>query len=410
MISAYSGGCCFIFSSHGLSIGVKIKISDLYSRMPGIYLHIPFCRQACSYCDFHFSVNLEKKTTLVNAICKEIELRKDYLEDRKLSSIYFGGGTPSVLNVEELNKILYTIGEYFEIEKNAEVTFELNPEDADPVYLRAIRSAGVNRLSIGIQSFDEDELKWMNRAHTAQQSVDCVKNARAAGFTNISVDLIYGSRFQSEKTWRQTLSRVFDLNIQHISSYNLTIEGKNKLSDLFSKKQEPEVDTELSAQLFDALMEEATKAGFEHYEISNFCRPGFMAVHNSNYWRGEQYLGLGPSAHSYNGFARSFNVKSNTKYIQAIENGKGFSEEEVLTELDKYNEYVLTRLRTNWGCDLVEIAELFGHKFKEYFRKNLYLHEQYLERKGNIITLNQKGKHFADGIASDLFLTSEATE
>lgn len=406
------------------------KFRNLAS-VPGLYIHIPFCRKACSYCDFHFSVNLEKKKQMVDAICKEVALRRDYLplpgtadmltrhsglrrsgteSQNKLTSIYFGGGTPSVLSVEELNQILYTIKEHFDIAANAEITFELNPEDAEPAYLKAIREAGINRLSMGLQSFSDEELEWMNRAHTAEQNVSSLRAAQEAGYSNISVDLIYGSRFQDIKSWRETLKKVFALNIQHISSYNLTIEGKNKLHDLFQKKQEPEVDSELSALLFDILMEETAKEGFEHYEISNFCKPGFRAVHNSNYWRGEFYLGIGPSAHSYNGFSRSFNVKSNSAYMQALENGKSFSEEENLTDADRYNEYVLTRLRTNWGCDLEEIAEHFGHKYKEYFVKNLHMHEQFIERVGNKVTLNKKGKHFADGIASDLFLITSDTE
>ncbi|HXB39536.1 MAG TPA: radical SAM family heme chaperone HemW [Bacteroidia bacterium] len=378
--------------------------------MSGLYIHIPFCRKACTYCDFHFSTNLEKQEQLVNAICKEIKERKNYLADKKLNSIYFGGGTPSILNVAEVKKILDSVYDYFEVDKSAEVTFELNPEDAEPKYLSEIRKTGVNRLSVGLQSFNNEELQWMNRVHTAQQSVDCIKIAKESGFENISIDLIYGSRFQNGKSWKSTLQKVFDLNVPHISSYNLTIEGKTKLHDQLQKKAEPEVDTELSSRLFDILMEEMQKHGYEHYEISNFCKPGFMAVHNSSYWKGAHYLGVGPAAHSYNGVSRRFNMKSNSGYLRAIEAGKNYWEEEILTEADKYNEYVLTRLRTNWGCDTDEIAELFGHKYKEYFIRNLHQYETYISRNKNKITLNKKGKHFADGIASDLFLTSGSTE
>jgi len=410
MISAYSGFCCLIFSSPGVSIPIKIENFPTFVFVSGLYIHIPYCRKACVYCDFHFSTNLEKKQKMVEAICREIASRKDYLPNKKLSSIYFGGGTPSVLSIEELEQVLGTVNENFDVAENAEVTFELNPEDAELNYLKAIREAGVNRLSMGLQSFNDEELKWMNRCHTARQNVSSVKAAQKAGLKNISVDLIYGSRFQSEKSFRETLKQVFELDIQHISSYNLTIEGKTLLHHLLQKKQEQEVDTELSARLFDVLMEETARAGFEHYEISNFCKPGFMAVHNSSYWRGEPYLGVGPAAHSYNGFSRRFNVKSNVQYMQYIDEGKVYWEEELLTDADKYNEYVLTRLRTSWGCDLDEIAELFGHKYKEYFLKNLYLHEKYIIRDKNKVTLNQKGKHFADGIASDLFLTTNDTE
>jgi oxygen-independent coproporphyrinogen-3 oxidase len=378
--------------------------------MPGLYIHIPFCRKACIYCDFHFSTNLEKQEQLVNAICKEIKERRNYLTGKKLNSIYFGGGTPSVLNVTEVKKILDSVYDSFEVNKSIEITFELNPEDAELKYLAEIRKLGVNRLSVGLQSFNNEELQWMNRVHTAQQSVDCIKIAKEAGFENISIDLIYGSRFQTEKSWKETLQKVFELNVPHISSYNLTIEGKTKLNSLLQKKEEAEVDTELSSRLFDILMEETQNHGYEHYEISNFCKPGFMAVHNSSYWKGAHYLGVGPAAHSYNGASRRFNVKSNSGYTQAIEAGKNYWEEEVLTEADKYNEYVLTRLRTNWGCDTDEIAEQFGHKYKEYFLRNLHQYETYISRNKNKITLNQKGKHFADGIASDLFLTSGSTE
>lgn len=378
--------------------------------MAGIYIHIPFCRQACTYCDFHFSTNLEKQASLVNALVKEIDLRREYLQGESVGSIYFGGGTPSVLSPAEVKSILEAIGRNFTVEKNAEITFELNPEDAKVEYLKEIRALGINRLSIGLQSFEENELKWMNRIHTAGQGVASVKNAQQAGFENISVDLIYGSRFQNENAWREHLKKVFALNVQHISSYNLTIEGKTKLYAQLQKKEEPEVDTELSARFFDILMEETARAGFEHYEISNFCKPGFMAVHNSNYWRGTYYLGVGPAAHSYNGFSRSYNIKSNVGYIQALETGKKFWEEEQLSDVDRYNEYVLTRLRTNWGCDINEIQELFGPKYKEYFLKNLHLHEKYLVRNKNKVILNQAGKHFADGIASDFFITTEETE
>ncbi|MGZ3863650.1 MAG: radical SAM family heme chaperone HemW [Bacteroidia bacterium] len=371
--------------------------------MSGLYIHIPFCRKACTYCDFHFSTNLERKEKLVEAICTEIVQRKDYLEDKILQSVYFGGGTPSTLSVDEVKKILDTVNANFTIDKNAEITFELNPEDADPEYLKAIRGAGVNRLSIGLQSFDEDELKWMNRAHTAQQSVDCVANARKAGFENISIDLIYGSRFQNENSWRETLHKVFELNVPHISSYNLTIEGKTKLNHLLQQKAEPEVDSALSSKLFDILMEETAKHGYEHYEISNFCQPGFMAAHNSSYWKGAHYLGVGPAAHSYNGNSRRFNVKSNAQYLQNIESGKPYWEEEVLTDRDKYNEYILTRLRTSWGCDWNEMEKLFDKKFMEHFKNKLNEHKKHIIISKGIITLNQAGKHFADGIAADLF-------
>ncbi len=372
--------------------------------MSGLYLHIPFCRKACVYCDFHFSTNLENKTKLVDAICQEIVLRKKYLTDKKLGSIYFGGGTPSVLSITETKNILQVIHSNFEVDIKTEITFELNPEDGDLNYLKEIKALGINRLSIGIQSFNEEELKWMNRAHNVQQSFDCIKNAQLAGFDNISIDLIYGSKFQTPESWRKTLQTAFELNTQHISSYNLTVENKTQLGHMVKTKMENDVDPEISALLFDGLMEETGKNGFIHYEISNFCHPGFMAVNNSNYWRGVHYLGVGPSAHSYNGVSRSFNVKSNTQYIQSIENGKAFFEKEILTPDNKYNEYVLTRLRTEWGCDVGEMENLFGMKYVDYFLKQLQKHQKHISVTKNIVTLNKNGKHFADGISSDLFV------
>lgn len=377
--------------------------------MAGIYIHIPFCRKACLYCDFHFSTNLQNKQKLVDAICIEIENRKNYLENKTVNSVYFGGGTPSLLNPIELEQILSTIQANFIVNKTAEVTFELNPEDAEINYLKEIKKLGVNRLSIGLQSFDDDELKWMNRAHNAQQNFDCIDAAQKAGFDNISVDLIYGSKFQTPETWRKTLHTAFALNTQHISSYNLTVESRTQLQHLIKERKEKDVDSEMSSQLFDILIEETEKNRFNQYEISNFCKPGFMAKHNSNYWRGLSYLGVGPSAHSYNGLSRRFNVRSNMQYIQAIESNKLFYEEEILTPNDKYNEYVLTRLRTELGCDINEIQNTFGEKYLAYFLQQLKQYEQKnsISIKQNTVTLTKQGKHFADGIASDLFYTKK---
>ena len=375
--------------------------------MSGIYIHIPFCRKACLYCDFHFSTNLEGKKQLVNAICKEISSRKDYLENKVVKSIYFGGGTPSLLSTLELGQVLAVVHTNFIVDAKAEITFELNPEDAEINYLKEAKKLGVNRLSVGLQSFNDEELKWMNRAHNAQQNFDCIKLIQQIGFENISIDLIYGSKFQTAGTWHKTLHTAFDLNVQHISSYNLTVENRTQLQHLIKEKKEKDVDSETSSQLFDILIEETEKNGFTQYEISNFCNPGFMAEHNSNYWRGLPYLGVGPSAHSYNGVSRRFNIRNNAQYIQATENDKPFSEEEILTVNDKYNEYILTRLRTQWGCDIKEIEISFGEKYADYFLVQLeaYKQKNFIEIKQNNITLNKQGKHFADGIAADLFYT-----
>lgn len=373
--------------------------------MSGIYIHIPFCRKACLYCDFHFSVNLEHKKKLVDTICTEITNRRHYIETNAIRSVYFGGGTPSLLSLAELEQILTVVRATYKVAIEAEITFELNPEDAELNYLKAIKQLGVNRLSIGLQSFDDGELKWMNRAHTSRQNFDCIKLAQQAGLENISIDLIYGSKFQTPDNWHKTLQTAFGLNVQHISSYNLTVESRTQLNHLIKEKKEKEVDSEISSRLFDILMEETEKNGFTQYEISNFCKPGYMALHNSNYWKGSYYLGIGPSAHSYNGVSRRFNVRSNTQYIQAIENNKLFYEEEILTANDKYNEYILTRLRTQWGCDVKEIETSFGRQYFTYFMAQLESHKQkkFIDIKQNAVTLNKQGKHFADGIASDLF-------
>ena len=377
--------------------------------MSGIYIHIPFCRKACLYCDFHFSTNLTNKNYLVNAICIEITNRKNYLESNTVNSIYFGGGTPSLLSLLELEQILTVVRATYKVDTKAEITFELNPEDAELNYLKALKQLGINRLSIGLQSFDDEELKWMNRAHSAQQNFDCIKLAQQADFENISVDLIYGSKFQTPDTWYKTLQTAFGLDVQHLSSYNLTVESRTQLNHLIKEKKESEVDSEIGSQLFDILMEETERNGFTQYEISNFCKPGYMAVHNSNYWRGFSYLGIGPSAHSYNGVSRRYNVRSNTQYIQAIENNKPFYEEETLTANDKYNEYILTSLRTQWGCDVKEIKTSFGEKYADYFLTQLETHRQknFIDIKQNTVILNKQGKHFADGIASDLFYTKK---
>ena len=373
-------------------------------KLSGIYIHIPFCKKACSYCDFYFSTNLNSKTLLINSIVKEIHLRQDYLANKNLKSIYIGGGTPSLLSYEELSILFNTLSNYFTWDNGAEITLEANPDDISHEDLINWKKLGINRLSIGLQSFNEAELKWMNRAHTAQQSINCVKMAQDAGFNTISIDLIYGSKFQTEKTWEETLQKAIDLNTQHISAYNLTIEAKTALGVKFNKGIEPAVNDELSSTQFLMLIEKLQEANFIQYEISNFGKENFFAVHNSNYWKQKEYLGLGPSAHSYNGSSRQWNVKNNLFYTNAIENKTAFYEAEELTLRDKYNEYILTRLRTIWGCDTIEISKNFGEEILNYFLNKLKLKQNFVIEKNGIYTLNFNGKLNADGIAGDLFL------
>lgn len=373
--------------------------------MPGIYLHIPFCKQACTYCDFHFSTLLKNKGELVDAICHEIELRKDYLGTKHIDTIYFGGGTPSILDQSELEKILQTLKKHFNRKTDSEITIECNPDDLTKEKLIELKQLGFNRLSIGLQSFNDEELKWMNRAHTAAESEACVKLAREMGFENITIDLIYGSKFQTPESWTKTLQKAIELNVPHISSYNLTVEHKTALGHAVNKGKEPIVDDEKSAQQFSIMVEALEKSGYEHYEISNFAKPGFIAKHNSNYWRGETYLGIGPSAHSFNGVSRQWNVSNNNVYIKGVAANENYFEIETLSKLNKYDEYVLTGLRTKWGCNTDFIETAFGTPFKKHFIDEIQKHiPEFVNQEQNIFTLTKKGKLLADKIAMELFM------
>lgn len=371
--------------------------------MPGIYLHIPFCKQACNYCDFHFSTSLGTKETVIAAIRQEIDLRHSYLDEKQIDSIYFGGGTPSLLTQEELAGLMAGLAQHFSWKPDIEITLEANPDDITPAALQSWRALGINRLSIGLQSFNNEELRWMNRAHTAEESLSSVKLAQDKGFDNITIDLIYGSKFQSLASWENTLVAAIALGVPHISSYNLTIEPKTALGSRWKQGKEPLVDEGLSSAQFLLMLDLLGKAGFIQYEISNFGRSGFFAQHNSNYWLGRHYLGLGPSAHSFNGSSRQWNVKNNQQYIKALEEGQLFAEKEELSAKDRYNEYVLTRLRTIWGCDVNEMEPLFGTELALHFKKGIQAGREFVEEKNGVFTLNKRGKLIADRLASDLF-------
>ncbi|MDZ4665811.1 MAG: radical SAM family heme chaperone HemW [Bacteroidota bacterium] len=374
-----------------------------FTPLAGIYLHIPFCKQACTYCDFHFSVNMAAKSDLVKAILLEIDQRKEYLEGEEIETIYFGGGTPSVLNEDELNSILQKINKEFKAVKNAEITLECNPDDINEEKLEQLKNSGINRLSIGLQSFNEEELKWMNRAHSATESFNCVKLAQDKGFENITIDLIYGSKFQSRESWKKTLQSALNLNVQHISAYNLTIESKTKLGVDHKKGTEPGVSEDLSSEQFKTMIELLQKNDFVHYEISNFGKENYFSKHNSNYWKGAKYLGLGPSAHSFNTESRQWNVSSNSVYIQKVNVNEVYSEKEALSPQEHYNEYILTRLRTIWGCDTKEIEQRFGKEVLVSFESTVKKHQKYFDSKDGIITLNTEGKLRADFLASEFF-------
>ncbi len=375
--------------------------------MAGIYLHIPFCKQACNYCDFHFSTSMKMKTDFVNALIQEIELRKEVFVNRNITSIYFGGGTPSLLSKEELNIIFHKLYKSFTIDPDAEITLEANPDDLTFEKISEFKHSLINRLSIGVQSFRDEDLHFMNRAHSAKEALNSIKMCQDVGYQNLTIDLIYGTPGMSDEAWLHNLKTSFDLNIPHISSYALTVEEKTALHHQILTNKVAHVTEQQCAVQFEHLMIEMSKNGYEQYEISNFCKPNAYSRHNSSYWKKDNYLGLGPSAHSYLGNSRLWNVSNNVKYIKALTQGKLALEEEVLSLRDKYNEYIMTSLRTKWGCSLNQIEHDYSIVFANYFKAEIQIHF----RNGNVIekegvyTLTFKGKLLADRIASDLFYT-----
>jgi len=374
--------------------------------MSGIYVHIPFCKQACHYCDFYFSTSLKNKEALVKSIITEIDTRINYLTNKNIETIYFGGGTPSLLSEKETFQIIEKIYKLYNVSKDAEITLECNPDDLSDEKLKELKRLEINRLSIGLQSFNEEELIWMNRAHTAKESESSVKRAQDRGFENITIDLIYGSKFSNLANWKKTLDKAIALQIPHISSYNLTIEEKTKLGHDFKIKKEVAIDDEKSSEQFLEMIDRLEKNNFIHYEISNFGKEGFFSKHNSNYWKGEHYIGLGPSAHSFDGKSRQWNVSNNNLYIKYIdERSNDYFEKEILTETERFNEYILTSLRTIWGIDLNYLKTNFNSDFVRNFSLQIqeYISQETVIVKNNTYTLTEKGKLLADKIASELF-------
>jgi len=372
--------------------------------MSGIYIHIPFCKQACHYCNFHFSTSLQSKDAIVSAICKEILIQKNYLKEKSLSSIYFGGGTPSLLTDGELGQIFSAIGQVYSWGDKTEITIEANPDDITIEKLNSFKKWGINRLSIGIQSFFDEDLQWMNRAHNANEAQSCIKMAQDAGFDNITIDLIYGSPTTTHEMWAKNIEDALSLDIPHISSYCLTVEENTALHHLVKKGKTSAPDSDKASRQFTGLIDRLTAHGYDHYEISNFAKPERYAIHNTNYWKGAHYLGIGPSAHSYNGETRSWNIAHNQKYILALQDDKIPSETEILALDTRYNEYIMTGLRTMWGVDLDKI-NAFGESFSAYFMENIgaEIKAGFVVFDGHTYRLTQAGKHFADGIASNLF-------
>ncbi len=376
--------------------------------MAGIYVHIPFCKQACHYCNFHFSTNNSRKKDFVEALLKEITLRRDYLQNEEVQTIYFGGGTPSLLRVQEIDKIIKTISGNFRLGGDLEITLEVNPDDIaskDLGFLTDLRSTSVNRISIGIQSFDNEDLKFMNRSHCNEQALRAIENCLNSGYHNINADLIYGTPTLTDKNWEQNLYRLIDYGVPHISAYALTVEKKTALHTFIRNGTVKPIDETKVAAHFEMLVESLNNNKFIHYEISNFALKGFISRHNSNYWKSKNYLGLGPSAHSYNGNTRQWNVANNHRYIDQIAKNTPDFEIEILSLENKYNEYILTSLRTMWGVDLFYLMENFGKSIEKHFLKQVQKHIDnsiFITDKNYILT--NSGKLFADRIASDLFL------
>ncbi|WPP53150.1 radical SAM family heme chaperone HemW [Catalinimonas niigatensis] len=375
--------------------------------MAGIYIHIPFCKQACHYCDFHFSTNTERKAEMVEAIILELSIQKNYLEG-KINTIYFGGGTPSLLSAEELSKLLDTIFKNFSVSENAEITLEANPDDLNAKKLQMLKSSGINRLSIGIQSFHEPHLKFLNRAHTASEASSCVQQAQDAGFDNISIDLIYAIPSEDHMIWEKDLEQAVSLHPQHISSYCLTIEDKTVFGNWLKKGRLKEIGENYSAEQFEMLLQTLQTYGYQQYEISNFCLPDYHSRHNSNYWCRDQYLGVGPGAHSYDGHHRQYNISNNSLYLKSMEKKQIPFEKEVLSPQDQINEYIMTGLRTQWGCDLQKIAQEYHYdlwKENKIYLEGL-LRDQKVILQDQHLILTNKGKLLADRIASDLFIVT----
>lgn len=374
--------------------------------MSGIYIHIPFCKQACHYCDFHFSTSLKKKTELVAAICKELQLRKDKM-NTEIQTIYFGGGTPSLLTSEELQQILDTIYSNFQVSENPEITLEANPDDLSEEVILQLSKSPVNRLSIGVQSFFDEDLKLMNRAHSSQEALSCLALSTRF-FDNISIDLIYGIPGLSRERWQENLDLAMSLNIPHLSCYALTVEPKTALAAFIKKGALLPIDEKATAEQYAILLEMTEIQGYDNYEFSNFGMAGYHSKNNTAYWQGEPYLGIGPSAHSFDGNTRSWNVSNNSIYIKSIDAGLIPFEQEILSETDKYNEYIMTGLRTKWGVSLLKVESTFGLKQRHYLLEQAkeHLETSMMKLENDVLTVTKKGKFLSDGIASSLFLVN----
>lgn len=373
--------------------------------MAGIYIHIPFCKQACHYCDFHFSTSMKYKTEMVEALALEIRMRKNEAAEEKIETIYFGGGTPSVLSNDEIIFLIEKVYQEYDVVENPEITLEANPDDLNPERIVELSKTPINRLSIGIQSFFEEDLKMMNRAHNAEEASNCLEAAKKY-FDNISIDLIYGIPGMSLEKWEQNIEKALSYGVPHISTYALTVEPRTALFRLIKEGKIEAPKDEVAQEHFTFLMDKLKEQGFIHYEISNFGKEDYFSQNNSSYWLGKKYIGIGPSAHSYDGKSRSWNIPNNIKYIKGITINERDFEEEILSKQDRYNETVMTGLRTIWGISLETIQNNFGTKVSDYLqdRAQKFCDDGLLILENGILKTTSKGKFLSDGIASDLFL------
>ena len=372
--------------------------------MAGIYIHIPFCKRRCIYCDFFSTTQSEKKADYVHALVRELEVRKDYLDNEEIETIYLGGGTPSQLSQEELEKIFAHIYKVYKVIPDAEITLEANPDDLTPEYVSMLRTLPFNRISMGIQTFQEETLKLLHRRHTAQQAIEAFRRCREAGFQNISIDLMYGLPGETLETWEQDLQQAIALHPEHISAYHLIYEEGTTLWNLREQNKVEEAEEELSLTLFKTLIERLTKAGYQHYEISNFCLPGLHSRHNSSYWTGKKYLGCGPSAHSFDGTSRQWNVSSLEQYLKGIHTDQLDFEIEDLDLYTRYNDFVITSIRTCWGMPLAQLRTTYGETLYNYCLRMAkpHIRQGVLEIKEDTLKLTSEGIFISDGIMSDL--------
>lgn len=371
----------------------------------GVYIHIPFCKQACHYCDFHFSTSLGKKEAMIAALQKEMALRKNEFNNNLVETIYFGGGTPSVLNTEEIEAIISTVYDNYKVVEQPEITLEANPDDLSEVKILELAKSPINRLSIGIQSFFDEDLKMMNRAHDSKEAEQSLQLATKY-FDNISIDLIYGMPAMTNKRWEENIDKALSFKIPHMSSYALTVEPKTALASFIKKGFIKPVDDDVAQEHFNILLEQMEANGFVNYETSNFGKPNYFSKNNTAYWLGKKYIGIGPSAHSYDGIRRAWNINNNAKYLKAISNKQLPMEEEILSITDRYNEYVMTGLRTIWGISLDRIQTEFGKNYHQYLleQSEIYIEEHLIFIENNSLFTTKKGKFLADGIAANLFM------